>query len=73
MTEVERQCPRCGDTQPPHPWPRCPYVKAIEFVDGNPELIGRIEFLTPADYGRRSSAEEPAPENYPRMGGSSEA
>jgi hypothetical protein len=66
------ECPRCGDK---HLIIACPYVKAIDFQDGNLLLIRRVEFLTPADYGPQAPKPavanvEPAagPADYQRMG-----
>jgi hypothetical protein len=58
-----KPCPRCHE---PHEWETCPYVKAIEYDDvGN---ITRLEFLTPADYGRPHPAPTEAVDNYPKLG-----
>ncbi len=60
------KCPRCLDE---HPIIRCPYVKAIEFeFSGIFDSIKRIEFLTPADFGRPIAKPEEAVDNYPKLG-----
>lgn len=63
--DPDLKCPRCGA---PHDLFACQYVKAIEFADGfvdgspSPPRIARIEFLTPADYGRAPAETPPSPE-----------
>jgi len=62
------KCPRCGEA---HPVIACPYVKAVEFDPGTGLIIRRLEFLTPADYGRAPAVtrEPDAPaDDYPRLG-----
>lgn len=70
MTAIDGKCPRCRDE---HPIFRCPYVKAFEFEYGwdgsSPQVIKRIEFLTPADYGRPTATPKPEEmDNYPKLG-----
>jgi hypothetical protein len=57
--------PRCRWCGQPH-GPLCPYVKALEFDQGN--SITRVEFLTPADYQRPPPADTVADE-YPKKPG----
>ncbi len=66
MTDVVK-CPRClGE----HPIMRCQFVKAVELeFSGIFESIKRVEFLTPADYGRPTpKPEELLVDNYPKLG-----
>lgn len=57
-------CPRCADTS--HTIVACPYVKAVEMAADGVTVV-RVEFLTPADYGRQP-VEAPPEADYPRMG-----
>lgn len=64
------KCARCAE---PHTLLACPHVKAIDFeygfVDGAESAsIRRVEFLTPADYGRAAPAAPPE-RDYPKLGG----
>jgi hypothetical protein len=66
---LAEKCQRClGE----HPIIRCPYVKAIDFEEGGIDggAIRRIEFLTPADYGRQIAVAKPEElvDNYPKLG-----
>lgn len=68
-------CRWCGDDNN-HGGMLCPYVQALEFEkdgtwsdDGRPNVfVSRVEFLTPADFGkvRDGEVEAPAP-SYPRF------
>lgn len=63
------KCARCAAA---HTLLACPYVKAIDFeygyVDGAESAsIRRVEFLTPADYGRAAPAAAPE-QDYPKLG-----
>ena len=57
-------CPFCGRTD--HSDPICPFVKAYEVDETG--RITRVEFLTPADYGKANVVEQAQPEepSYPR-------
>jgi len=69
VTAPPDACARCGE---PHEIIACPFVKAIEFEDGDGRLIRRIEFLTPADYGPPAWHQQPEPASeaaaYPKLG-----
>ena len=65
--EAAPNCPRC---QQPHKLIACPHVKALEFEDGDPSRILRVEFLTPADFGPKvpPKPEAPPSPSYLRLG-----
>lgn len=57
-------CIRCLGA---HPLIRCLYVKAVDLeFGGDFNSIKRVEFLTPADYGRPVAPAEP-PTDYPKL------
>lgn len=60
LADVE-PCRWCGDEH----GKLCPYVKALNF-DPTTRVITRVEFLTPADYGK-AVAELPPETEYPRL------
>lgn len=62
--EAPKVCPRC-DVEGHGLW-NCPWVKALE-VDEN-DHIRRVEFLTPRDCASPAKVEQPAEENYPKLG-----
>ena len=63
---MDGKCPRCGDE---HPLIRCLFVKAMEFeYGGDLNSMRRVEFLTPADYGRPTAPPDAPPEQtYPTL------
>jgi hypothetical protein len=71
MQPFDAKCPRCLEE---HPIIRCPYVKAVELeYGGDFNTLRRVEFLTPADYGRAQVPQQPddvdgTGAKYPKLG-----
>ncbi len=45
--DFDKPCARCGGD---HPLIKCGGVKAVDFKDGLPGVISRVEFMTPVDF-----------------------